>query len=104
MQNGSATSSALEHVSTPIEQLKQEVDKAVTEELNRAYRLFFLCRSVADAQHIEVTQNEMMDEMRRQMMLAPGQSLAFSKMQTDEVQSKLYVNVLSRKALDFLAS
>lgn len=91
------------NVSLPVEQLRQEIDHEVTQELNRAYRLFFLCRSVADAQKIEVFPNEIYEEMGRQMMLAPGQA-DIAAMQSEEGQSKLYVNVLSRKALDFLAS
>ncbi|MCE5319028.1 MAG: trigger factor [Parachlamydia sp.] len=88
----------------PMEQLRKEVENAVDQELNRAYRLFFLCRSVADANNIQVLQNEIYDEMGRQMMVSPEQAMAFQKMGAEEVQSKLYVNVLSRKALDFLAS
>lgn len=88
----------------PMEQLRKEVEHAVDQELNRAYRLFFLCRSVADAHQIQVLQNEIYDEMGRQMMMSPDQAMAFQNMGAEEVQSKLYVNVLSRKALDFLAS
>lgn len=88
----------------PIEQLRKEVENAVDHELHKAYRLFFLCRSVADANNIQVMQNEIYDEMGRQMMVSPEQAMAFQKMGAEEVQSKLFVNVLSRKALDFLAS
>lgn len=89
---------------TPLAELRQEVDREVTEELNRAYRLFFLCRGIADAHRIDVSQHEITQEMGRQMMLAPDQAYIFSKMDQEEMQSKLYVNVLSRKVLDFLAS
>jgi trigger factor len=88
----------------PLDEVRKEIEAGVTEELNRSYRLFFLCRGVADAQKIEVFQNEIMDEMGRQMMLSPEQAQSFSNMGAEEMQSKLYVNVLSRKALDFLAS
>lgn len=88
----------------PMDQLRKEVENAVEQELHRAYRLFFLCRSVADAHNIQVLQNEIYDEMGRQMMMSPEQAAAFQNMGAEEVQSKLFVNVLSRKALDYLAS
>ena len=45
-----------------------------------------------------------MSEMMKQMMLPEGQGIIDRGMNTDDVRNKLYVNVLSHKVLDFIAS
>lgn len=77
-----------------------EIDR----ELDRAYRLFFLSRKVAEENGIQVYEREIMNEMMRQISLPQGQGIIDPSMDQEEARSKLFVNVLSQKVLDFLAS
>jgi trigger factor len=91
----------------PPEQMAAALQSATSEisgELDRAYRLFFIARKVAEEQGIEVYENEVMQEMMRQLMLPPDQALIDHSTNPEEARSKLYVNVLSQKVLDYLAS
>ena len=82
----------------------QTVAAEINSELDRAYRLFFISRQVAEDNGIQVHENEVMQEMMRQLMLPPGEALINNSMNPEEARSKLYVNVLSQKVLDYLAS
>lgn len=82
----------------------QNLQAEITQELDRAYRLFFISRKIADENNIQVTDKEIMNEMMRQLMMPPGQGIIDASMDPGEARSKLYVNVLSQKVLDFLAS
>ena len=82
----------------------KEIEEGINKELDRAYRLFFISRKIAEENGIQVFENEIINEMMRQMMLPPGQGIIDSSMHPDEARSKLYVNVLSQKVLDYLAS
>lgn len=82
----------------------KKLEVEINQELERAYRLFFIARKLAEENNIEVYENEVMNEMMRQIMLPPGQGIIDASMNPEEARSKLFVNVLSQKALDFLAS
>lgn len=86
-----------------LQQMAKDIEQNTLQELNRAYRLYFLTRKIAEEHNIGVYENELMQEMFKQMMLPEGQALVEKGMNTDEVRSKLFVNVLSKKVLDFLA-
>jgi trigger factor len=82
----------------------KEIEEEINKELDRAYRLFFISRKIAEEHGIQVYENEVMNEMMRQLMLPPGQGIIHASMHPDEARSKLCVNVLSQKVLDFLVS
>lgn len=86
-----------------IENVKK-IEGEINQELDRAYRLFFIARKLAEENNIEVYENEVMNEMMRQIMLPHGQGIIDASMNPEEARSKLFVNVLSQKVLDFLAS
>jgi trigger factor len=92
-----------EHSKEHLQAMAKEIEANAYVELNRAYRLYFLTRKIAEEHNIGVFENELMNEMFKQMMLPEGQGIANQGMNTDEVRSKLFVNVLSKKVLDFLA-
>jgi trigger factor len=82
----------------------KKLESEINEELERAYRLFFISRKLADENQIQVYENEVMNEMMRQLRLPPGQGIIDLSMNPEDAKSKLYVNVLSQKVLDFLVS
>ena len=82
----------------------QTLQSDLTSELDRAYRLFFISRKIADENNIQVYEKEIMNEMVRQLTLPQGQGIIDASMNSEEARSKLFVNVLSQKVLDFLAS
>lgn len=96
----SENNEAPEAMTAKVHQAQTEIDK----ELDRAYRLFFLSRKVAEENGIQVYEREIMNEMMRQLSLPQGQGIIDPSMNSDEARSKLFVNVLSQKVLDFLAS
>jgi trigger factor len=92
-----------EHSKEHLKTMAKEIEANAHIELNRAYRLYFLTRKIAEENNIGVFENELMSEMFKQMMLPEGQAMVSQGVNTDEVRSKLFVNVLSKKVLDFLA-
>lgn len=92
-----------EHSKEHLQAMAKEIEANTSVELQRAYRLYFLTRKIAEENNIGVFENELMNEMFKQMMLPEGQGIVNQGMNTDEVRSKLFVNVLSKKVLDFLA-
>lgn len=82
----------------------KKLEHEISQEIERAYRLFYISRKLADENKIEVYENEVMNEMMRQLRLPPGQGIIDLSTNPEEAKSKLYVNVLSQKVLDFLVS
>ena len=80
----------------------KQVEKEVIEEIERAFRLFFLSRKVAEEHNINVTQEELLKEMMREMYQNPNQRAIDQTKDPSEVRSRLYVTVLSQKVADFL--
>jgi trigger factor len=91
-----------EHSQDHLKSMAKEIETNAFVDLNRAYRLYFLTHKIAEEHQIGVFENELMSEMFKQMMLPEGQGIVNKQMSTEEVRSKLYVNVLSKKVLDFL--
>ncbi len=83
---------------------KNEIEHAINQNLQNAYRLFFLTRDFAENNNIDVYENEITQEIIRQISLPEDERVIDFSLSEAEVRSKLYVNILSRKVLDFLAS
>lgn len=96
----SEANEAPEAMAGKVRNAQLEIDK----ELDRAYRLFFISRKIAEENGIQVYEREIMNEMMRQISLPQGQGIIDPSMDSEEARSKLFVNVLSQKVLDFLAS
>ena len=56
----------------------------------------------AEENKIDVSQEELLREMMREMYADPNRRLIDQSMDPSEVRSRLYVTVLSQKAKDFL--
>lgn len=89
-----------EEMAERVKELRQEIQQ----ELEKAYRMFFIARKVAQENGINVSENELMQEMMNQIMQPQGQGIINASMNTEEARSKLFINVLSQKVLDFLAT
>ena len=74
----------------------QEIEKNV----NRSLRMFFLSRKVADDNKIDVSQEELMPELVKEMY-TPGAQIDPSA-NIEQVRSKVYYRVLSDKVKDHL--
>jgi trigger factor len=86
-------------ISTEVQKIKHNV----ANKLSRDYHLYFLAQKIAKEHNIEVTQDNLTQELMRQMWLQPsGQSFISKDMKPEEVQSRLYTNVLITKAIDYL--
>lgn len=92
-----------QHSKEDMQKLTQEIEASVDQELDRAYRLYFLTNQFAEQRQIRVFENELMNEMMKQLTLPPGQGIIDNGMSPEDVRSKLYVNVLSQKVLDYIA-
>jgi trigger factor len=84
-------------------EMKEKIENEVREELQKAYRLFYLTNKIAEDNQLNVTQQELIMEAMRQSMLPPQDRVNLGG-EREEVERALYVNVLSHKALDFLIS
>lgn len=86
--------------------LKNETNKIkhdVANRLARDYRLYFLAQQVAQDHNIEITQEDLTQELMRQMWLQQsGQSIISKDMESQEVRSRLYAHILVHKAIDYL--
>jgi trigger factor len=93
-----------EHSKEHLETMREEIGTSVREELNRAYRLYFLAQRIAQEHQIAVYQKELMEEAVLQARFPEGRELFKENANVDEVRSKLFVNVLSKKVLDLIIS
>jgi trigger factor len=83
------------------EQKSKEIAEKVSRNLDNAYRLFFIANKVAQDHHIEVSQEDIMQEFMKQMM-NQDTSIINQNMQPDEIRSRLYSYLITRKAKDLM--
>lgn len=80
-----------------------EAEQQIGKEVDHAFRLYFLISKIAEENKIDVTQDELMKEMVHQMMLQQsGQAIIDQNMPAEEMRSRLYSVVLTKKTKDFL--
>lgn len=80
-----------------------QVANEVSDRLERNYRIYFLAQKIAEDFHIEIQQEELMNELAHQIMLQQtGQSIINNSMDPKEVRSRLIANLMINKAIDFL--
>ncbi len=94
----------LKQKATPEQIVKLEekyTDESVSHDVLTSLRLFFLTRKIADDNKIQVSQDEIMQEMM-QHLYNPQSGLIDPSMEADEIRSKLYLNILDRKIKDFI--
>lgn len=81
----------------------KKVALQVASRLTRDFCLFFLAQKVMQENHIEVKEDELMQELMRQMWLnQSGQSIIHPSMDASEVRSRLIASLTVNKAIDFL--
>lgn len=84
-------------ISQEVKNLEQEA----LQKYDRDFRLYFLTQKFAKEHLVEVTQDEVMMEMMRQMWLKQmGQNSVDPSMDQKEMQSQLHLQLLAVKALD----
>lgn len=82
---------------------KEEIEAEAFKEAHENLKLFFISRKIADQNHISVSQEEIYKELSKQMWGMPGEeSVIDPTMDPEEIRSRLYLVVLSEKALDYL--
>lgn len=81
------------------------IEEEISQEIDKAFRLFFISRKIAQDHQIQVTQEEILQELMKNMYgRGTGESLIDPSMDPSEVRSRLYVNVLSRKTAEYLVN
>lgn len=85
-------------------EIVKEIETSVQEELDKAYRLYFISQKIAHEQHIEVREYEIMQEMMRQITTPNTMPLINPSMSKEDIRTRLYVNILTTKVLDHFAS
>jgi len=76
-------------------------DDKINENVLRTLRLYFITRKIAENHQIEITQDELLQEMM-QHIYNPNSSLINPSMNNDEIRSKLYLAILDRKTKDYI--
>lgn len=79
----------------------KEITEKISHDLDDAYRLFFITGKVARDNHLDVSQEEIMQEFMKQMM-SKDTSLINQNMDPQEIRSRLYSYLLTQKAKDWL--
>lgn len=79
----------------------QEVKAKVSYDLDNAYRLFFIANKIAKDNHLDVSQEEIMQEFMKQMMDQDA-SIINKNMEPEEIRSRLYSYLITQKAKDLL--
>lgn len=88
---------------TALEAETKKVEHEVAERLNRDFCLYFIAQKVVQDNNIQISQDELMQELMRQVWLQQsGQSIIHPSMDAKEVRSRLYASLLVNKAIDFL--
>jgi len=82
------------------EERKQEIEKEITNEVERIYRVYFLIQQFAQDNKFDVTQDEIMREFMVQAYMNQGQGIIDPQMEGKEIHSKLYSYLLTKKAKD----
>jgi trigger factor len=87
-----------------VEEDIKQLNAQIAERLDHDIRLYYLAHKVAEEQNLQVSQEEMMHEMIRQMWLeSSGQSIINQSMDPQEMRRRLYAHLLITKAMDYLA-
>lgn len=79
----------------------QEISEKVSNDLDNAYRLFFITSKVAKDNQIDVSQEEIMQEFMKHMM-SQDTSVISQNMDPQEIRSRLYSYLITQKAKDLL--
>ncbi len=82
------------------EEKVKEIEGIVSNEVDKSFRLFFLSRKIAEDAGIVVSQDEIVQELMKQIYMRS--SLIDESMEPNEVRSRLYVSILARKTTDYL--
>ncbi len=83
------------------EKKAMEIEKKVSDELEEAYRIFFIASKVAKDYQLDVSQEEIMQEFMKQMVNKDN-SIIHQNMQPEEIRSRLYSYLLTQKAKDLI--
>lgn len=100
-------SHALEHLNPEgmtqedYDQKVKEISEKVSKDLENAYRLFFIANRVAKDNHLDVSQEEIMQEFMKQMV-NQDTSVINQNMEPQEIRSRLYSYLITQKAKDLL--
>lgn len=82
-----------------IEQRKENLEKTLPEQVEKSCRLFFLLISIANAHNIQVTRDEIAQELSRQIL--QGQRLP-SDRNSEQIQNRLGRQILLQKTRDYI--
>jgi trigger factor len=82
---------------------KDNIESQVASDIEKVFRLFFLSRKIAEENNIDVTQDEIIKEMMTQMYSGNAKLQGIDpNTPAEEIRSRLFVTILSRKTKDFL--
>lgn len=81
---------------------KAEIQEEAEKKSKDSFRLFFLARKIADENSIQVSKDEVMQEVMRQVYAPGGHNLLSDSNDAGEVHSRVYASILSQKAKDYL--
>ncbi len=84
-----------------LQEIYQEIEESVLKELTDAYRLFFITQHIAKQANITVYESEIFKEAFSIAQQENNYEL-LSNLENEEVKSKIYVNVLTKKVLDHI--
>jgi trigger factor len=93
-----------EHSTEHLTQMSKEIETNIMDELTKAYRLYFLTQKIAKNENITVYESEIYREGVSRFMHHTDRNSLLTYIQNDEVKSKLYVDILTRKVLDFIVN
>ena len=85
------------------EQTRKDIESQVENELKEAFQLLFLTRKIAQENQISVSNEEVMQEFMQQMISQDSEEkIVDQSMDSEEIRSRLFSYLLTRKAKDFL--
>lgn len=93
----------LSHLSTQDKDSEAQIEQEVEQELQEAFQLLFLTRKIAQQHQISVSNEEVMQEFMQQMMMQDvEEKVVDQSMDSEEIRSRLFSYLLTKKAKDFL--
>lgn len=78
-----------------------EISEKISQDLDEAYRIFFIASKVAKDHHLDISQEEIMQEFMKQIVNKES-SIINQNMQPEEIRSRLYSYLLTQKAKDLI--
>ncbi|WP_044881350.1 trigger factor [Neochlamydia sp. EPS4] len=84
------------------EKKSEEAKQKITQNIENAYRLFYLLREIADDHQIEVSQEEIMQEFMKQMV-SQETALIDESMKPEDIRARLHSFLITQKTKDLLA-